>query len=77
MFFYDDSRIGGIALCLCLFILGIPKLKDELYEYRQAVNENDTRKANSRLLRMSRSAGLIIAGILVMVFLVFNWANLD
>jgi hypothetical protein len=77
MFYYDDSRVGGIILCLCLFILGVPKFIDELYQYKMASYEKNTQKANSRILRMSRSGGLILAGIFGVIFLILNWSNLN
>lgn len=75
-FYENKNRISGIIMCLYLFFLGILFLRDNLYEYKQAICENNNKKADSRLFRLSRALGLVIAGILGVLFLIANWKNL-
>ena len=75
-FYYNDKKLSGIVMCFCLFLLGLSGVNDNIYEYKQAKNENNIQKSNSRLFRLTRALGLVIAGFFGVFSLIIRWKNL-
>jgi len=72
-FYNNRNRISGVFMIVCCFLIGVPGLKNNIYEYRQAVRENNDQKANSRLFRITQSAGIIFAGIFGILSMFIGW----
>lgn len=72
-FYSNRNRMSGILMSLCCFIIGIPGLTNNIYEYKQAVQENNDQKANSRLFRITRSGGIVLAGIFGVLSIFLGW----